>query len=443
MEEQLRQAGRSDLAAALRRSAERLDDVHRSALGGGRGVDNSPGITVHGRSYRAGVLSQAQRAWSDFDDARRRAAEFLGPTTRDNTTAALRHLGAPLVVVGAAAEGGFVVVASADRTARCRVLQGLTAREVEARARALLDAGGRPTERLVRTLLAWCRDAVTAHVEDLLQDGDDGVVVVPVGALGVLPLHAAFREEGGGAGMAVRYAPNIGLGVAAATTAARPERRGDALVIASTTTPGFADLPATAVEAEAVARRLETVVTVEPTEQLLREHPGSVWHLACHATVDALHTLDGELHLGRTGLAVREILASVPRARRLAVLSACSTSVSDSTRLDEVIGFPGALVQAGFAGVVAPSWQVADDAALYLMLAFHDRWAIGQEPARALADAQAWLRGATRDDLAEAFPTEYRVPTPYGPEHMDDPAFRSQRPYAAAIHWAPFALTGA
>lgn len=78
--------------------------------------------------------------------------------------------------------------------------------------------------------------------------------------------------------------------------------------------------------------------------------------------------------------------------RRLAVLSACESILTDARLPNEAIGLPSVLLH-GFAGVIASSWKVDDLATAYLMTAFYHQWCEeGQEPAVALNLAQRWLR---------------------------------------------------
>jgi CHAT domain-containing protein len=123
------------------------------------------------------------------------------------------------------------------------------------------------------------------------------------------------------------------------------------------------------------------------------------------------------------------------------VLSACESAVPDRSRPDEVIGFPGALLQAGLSGVVAAGWRVRQDAATALSIRFHQLWRVsGEPPAVALAHAQRWMRGATRGQLADEFGGSF-LPSPRMPAHRLA-GWREQRPFTEARLWAAFSLTG-
>jgi CHAT domain-containing protein len=126
---------------------------------------------------------------------------------------------------------------------------------------------------------------------------------------------------------------------------------------------------------------------------------------------------------------------------RLAVLSGCDTAVPDRDLLDEVVSLPGALLQAGAAGVVATQWKVDDQAAMLLVLRFFERWRDGVPPARALVEAQAWLRTANNGQLRDQMPDLY--PSLEDHDRSELPGWVSERPFADPDVWAAFSYTGA
>lgn len=81
---------------------------------------------------------------------------------------------------------------------------------------------------------------------------------------------------------------------------------------------------------------------------------------------------------------------------RLLVLSACETAMIDIRQApDEVMGLASGFLQAGAAGVIASLWAVDDRATCLLMSRFAQLYLDprrGLSPARALVEAQRWLR---------------------------------------------------
>lgn len=284
----------------------------------------------------------------------------------------------------------------------------------------------------------------------VLQVGGRVVTLLPVGVLSLLPLHAAggpgdpndrqadWRHLGNF--VAVRYAPNArGLARCQATArelATQPQR-----LLAMAVPDGFGvdaggHLAYVTREAAEVVRRWP-----EPTSprhggtwEEFRATAGaySVWHLACHGSAQPHAILDSQLYFADRAVTLRELREELPAGqRRLAVLSACESNLTDASLPNEVVGLPSALLQVGFAGVIASSWKVDDLATAYLMTAFYQQWCgQGHEPAVALNLAQRWLRTATRADLAAVLPDV-------------EPGGDGEHPYRSPRYWAAFAYTGA
>ena len=59
---------------------------------------------------------------------------------------------------------------------------------------------------------------------------------------------------------------------------------------------------------------------------------------------------------------------------RLATLSACETGIVGTDLPDEVVMLPSALLEAGYAGVAASLWSVADFSTAMLMVRFYQCW---------------------------------------------------------------------
>ncbi len=164
---------------------------------------------------------------------------------------------------------------------------------------------------------------------------------------------------------------------------------------------------------------------------------------------------------------------------RLLVLSACETAVIDIRQApDEVMGLASGFLQAGAAGVIASLWAVDDRATCLLMSRFARLYLDPRRslsPARALAEAQRWLREeATNAVLMTYDPAEAGHPAvPTGPaaksagEYAAASRLRSLRlgyesglaeihteaamraaenphalPYADPFYWAAFVVTG-
>ncbi|MET7419874.1 CHAT domain-containing protein [Dactylosporangium sp. NPDC005555] len=365
-----------------------------------------------------------------------------------------------LLYVAAAKAGGYALVVAArhdpqfvelpklDR-ATVAALVGTTRSGQAVRGTAAtrdadpVTAAADPLAEVLRAL--W-----DGGMRDLLLDKARGSVVtlVPVGLLSLLPLHAAGGplhaagdpDTPGHAGRfsAIRYAPNA-RGLRRCQDLARELDRRPLRLLAvdAPASPGGTPLRYVAHETDAVARRWSspgTRVTHDCTWAEFRDSADgyTVWHLACHGVAEPHAILDTRLCFTDRDVTLGELRRILPTGRRrLAVLSACETNLTEVTAPNEVVGLPSALLQVGFAGVVASAWKVDDLATAYLMTAFYHLWCGERHPpAVALNLAQRWLRHATRAELTAALPGT-------DPGGFDDQPFRDPR------YWAAFAYTGA
>ncbi|GLW06935.1 CHAT domain-containing protein [Microtetraspora sp. NBRC 13810] len=192
----------------------------------------------------------------------------------------------------------------------------------------------------------------------------------PTGPLAYLPLHAAARTGWPGV---------LDLAVSSYTSTVRalahgrrqrpaPQRLRRPLVVAVGQTPGMADLPATAVEAERIARRVPGAVLLEPPsrERLLAALPDHAWlHFAGHAYADPQRPSRSSLALGADRLTVLDIARlDLPHAE-LAYLSACQTAAASGAIADEAINLASAFQLAGYEHVIATLWSIRDEEAAH------------------------------------------------------------------------------
>ena len=118
---------------------------------------------------------------------------------------------------------------------------------------------------------------------------------------------------------------------------------------------------------------------------------------------------------------------------------------------DEVVALPTALAQAGFAGVAASLWSVADVSTAMLMERFYRLWRTdGLAPALALREAQRWLRDTTNREKADYFRRDVpalsagRMPEMVAASFFNEATERRPggRDFAHPFWWAAFYLTG-
>jgi CHAT domain-containing protein len=175
-----------------------------------------------------------------------------------------------------------------------------------------------------------------------------------------------------------------------------------------------------------------------------------VVHLACHGFADLTTPLDSGLVLaGGAPLTLRDLLASRLRVR-LAVLSACETSMPGTELPDEVVALPTGLLQAGVAGIVASLWAVPDAATAMLMAEFYRQWRWERcSPAVALQRSQRWLRDTTNQEKVNAYldartSAAAWLPSDVATAFLDELRYREpdHRDEASVDAWAGFAHVG-
>jgi CHAT domain-containing protein len=237
-----------------------------------------------------------------------------------------------------------------------------------------------------------------------------GAVLIPAGALRLLPLHAAWTKRNA-AGSGRRYAgdrDSKGVGPlsyapnAAALSRSRPQAEREAssaLVVANPASPDAAPLPFAEVERDLVTAFFPNSHALTGAAAVaVRVNFGhyAIAHLACHAASNYYEPLkSGVLMQDGEWLTVSDLLA-VRSRHRLVVLSACEAAVTGRSLPEELIGLADALALGGAAAVIAPLWRVDDISTALLMARFYDLWLRqGESPCNAFHDAQAWLRDAT------------------------------------------------
>ncbi|MFF4318049.1 CHAT domain-containing protein [Streptomyces sp. NPDC001568] len=234
------------------------------------------------------------------------------------------------------------------------------------------------------------------------------LVLVPMGALGLVPWHAAFAEQGRGRRYAIEraefsYAASARL---LCEVAARPPapHTGTALIVGNPT----GDLPYAGEEADALQRLFYPhgqylglrTGDGEPGQVAawLRERAdeGAVLHLACHGTVEENRPRSSYLALKGGELTAEELAGAVHGRLGLVVLAACRSQVSGRGH-NEAYSLSTAFLVAGSRSVIGSLWPVPDDTTSVLMFLTHHFLRREQEPpARALRRAQLWMLDPAR-----------------------------------------------
>jgi CHAT domain-containing protein len=385
-------------------------------------------------------------------------ARFSAVTTED--ALAVSSAARPVLYIAATVYGGIAIML-ADPQVRTVWLPGLRADELKRRTEGYLAAhASRGTDHLawlqeIDQVTGWLWDAIAQPLLDELGAASE-LLVVPVGLLGLLPLHAAWSADPGKAGdrrylldqVGISYTPNIRLFREAQRKAADlPDQT--AVIVADPRPSTAPPLPYAAIEARYVRTAFQDATELHAEaasgEELRGLLGGSdMLHFACHAQADAVEPLNGGIMLaGDEQLTLRDILRGSAGQRRLVVLSACETAVINAALANEVISLNTGFLQAGAAGIIGSLWSVPDASTAMLMKYFYTGWRqAGRQPAEALRQAQLSIRDATNSDIIRDFPEFGNFVKP----PLSDKArvlWGTARRYAHPYYWAAFTYLGA
>ena len=235
------------------------------------------------------------------------------------------------------------------------------------------------------------------------------LVWLPSGWLGMVPLGLAQDSTSG-----QRLADSYEIVYVPSLEGQAPAHEGAAhagpITLAAIINP-TGDLPGTESEGALIASHFAADARVilkgeaaTPDAVLAALRGKTHWHFASHGSFTWSDPRQSGLIMGgHQRLSVDRLLETEGLGHpRLVVLSACETGLFEITNNpDEFVGLPGAFLALGAKGVVGTLWPVSDAATALLMAKFYELHMMARlSPPTALHQAQAWLRGATADDLA-------------------------------------------
>ncbi|XGV97806.1 MAG: CHAT domain-containing protein [Leptolyngbya sp. BL-A-14] len=305
---------------------------------------------------------------------------------------------------------------------------------------AWLDTIDQVTHQLWQPLMA-------PLINCLKQHSCQQATLIPTGYLSLLPLHTTWMDDPTqptGKRYALdeicfTYAPNVRSLNAAAAIAQRV--RVDSILAIDNPRN---DLPNS-------SREVAAAVATFPQPNVLSHEEATVQsvlaalpdcnflHLSCHGTANLSEPLNSRLLMSNGVLTLRQLLdlrLSKQGGIRLAILSACETGLIGFELVDEAIGLPTGLLQAGVAGVIASLWSVSDLSTMMLLMRFYDYWRNESlEPAAALRHAQLWIRDSTSQQKATYF--KETNPDIFQSLILLDPDY-----FAHPFHWAAFSYVG-
>jgi CHAT domain-containing protein len=458
IEQRLAGAGHAELSVRWRTAQEQIARTDRDGFAARRAETAT--MLVGGRRFAQRFASADHRALTEHERLLREISRLPGfedvdvePDYEDLAAAAGEG---PVVYLVAAERGGHALIVTADAYEPVVVaLPELCEADVVAHVQRLVRC--RRSHELSDELAVqapWLWSVLMEPIVTRLA-AQSLVTLIPLGPLSMLTLHIAGMTPGRDGiwrdrtdSIVFRYAPNARV-LRRAQDHARALDGGEGLRVLTVNVPaapGESSLHATVTESAGVAARFGPERCERPSPPnrasvLSALDRCAIWHFACHGVHDPMDPLESRLALSDGPLTLRAIFARPAGRRRLAVLSACRSAMPDESLLDEVVGFPSALLQAGVAGVVSSQVNVGDRAAMLLVLRFFDEVADGTSPPRALARAQAWLSSATNGEIHHSLPDA--LPFPAGLTEAELEYWEGRRQFSEPHCWAPFSYCGA
>jgi CHAT domain-containing protein len=247
----------------------------------------------------------------------------------------------------------------------------------------------------------WLWDAVMGELISAIKKQSEAITLIPIGQLAFLPLHAAWMEDASKPThrryaldeMNISYAPSAHALWQANLATKRPvedllavENPDGSLVFSKDEVHAALD----------VFKRVIHLPGKEAVVKVVKKEMQSahVLHFSTHGRAGWEKAEQARLTLADDGyLTLLDIFELDLNQARLAVLSACETGVPGLELIDEMIGLPAGMMQAGVPGVVGSLWSVNDGSTALLMARFYRFWRKeGKSPQEALRQAQRWLR---------------------------------------------------
>ncbi|GAB2826512.1 hypothetical protein GCM10027176_33640 [Actinoallomurus bryophytorum] len=321
----------------------------------------------------------------------------------------LRHAahGGTVVMVNSGREQADAILIGADGDPVPVPLPDLAPADISAMAGVLLStirASSGPAQLLwredLKEVLGWLWKTIALPVSKALPpaNGPQRIWWLPVGPLGVFPLHAAGHPGKPGAldAFVSSYIPTLRMLAYAHDRPPAGARR--QLTVALAHTPGLPDLRGTIAEALNLVRDRPAIPPLlnwrASVDEVRAALPAATWvHFACHATADYGAPSKGGLRLNDGMLTIPEVSRLQLADAELAYLSACSTAHRSLVHADESINLASAFHLAGFRHVMASLWPLEDDFAADASQRFYDALKQGHSAADAALALHQVIRG--------------------------------------------------
>ncbi|KAH9834618.1 CHAT domain-containing protein [Rhodofomes roseus] len=271
---------------------------------------------------------------------------------------------------------------------------------------------------LVRLLGAIWRDIVKPVLDFIgvsgeMRDDPPRITWCPVGALALLPVHAAgiYDKTSGPCAsdyIVSSYTPTLS-NILPTSTPSAAHSPINVLLVGQADSPGHPPIPNVGVELKMIedvlcsishTRRVQGPDATQPTvlTEMAKSH---ITHLACHG-IARPNPLDSAIVLRDGSLPVSRLMRTPFSDAKLVFLSACQTARLSPSEPDESINIASAMLSAGFQTAVATMWSISDDDAPRIAESFYRHLLQGEKidlggAARAL---HAAIRACQKSDMS-------------------------------------------
>lgn len=288
--------------------------------------------------------------------------------------------------------------------------------------------------------------------------GVNNLILIPHRDIHRFPLHALFDER-----FTVTYLPSVQVGL----NMQNQETMGGwhtkrLLNVDDPAIDGIDQMPYAQLES-AIVRQLfansTPIVRDQATKASVIEKLDNnyhVFHFTGHGEYNSEQPENSRLGLANDDyLTAKEISHRNLESYNLVTIAACETALTgNQTITTEYVGLVSAFLRAKVTYVLSSLWTVEEISNAWIIIRFYQFLQEGMAPARALHQAQQWLRTVTNADLATWLLTLSNLEglDPLITQDLEEQGYSIledystiellHSPYANPYYWAAFTLTG-
>ena len=168
-----------------------------------------------------------------------------------------------------------------------------------------------------------------------------------------------------------------------------------------------------------------------------------VIHFSCHGHFRRREPMASGLALAGGELTAAEVLRSVRLEAEVVTLSACDTGLNRLTPGDELLGLTRAFLGAGARSLLVALWPIHEVPTRLFMERFYEAWLAGAARARAVAEAQRYVRSIDQETLRSRL-AEYGLSLSEVNDLLDlfETMLPGRQPFDHPYYWGAVLLIG-